>query len=116
MFTISSISFFANFKSKILNLKSKVSIEVGTVLKLATQTLGDLYFEVTRIDASGIRLKYLCRTKEEQVFFEKKAFTQIYKSEIGKHYFEINDDEIVQLRKMVLREIYRLFVLLKYIL
>ena len=93
-----------------------MSIKVGTVLKLVTQSLGELYFEVTQIDASGIRLKYLCRAKEEQVYFEKKTHTQIYKSEIGKHYFEISQAEIVKLRKMVLREIYRLFVLLKYIL
>ena len=93
-----------------------MSIKVGTVLKLVTQSLGELYFEVIQIDASGMRLKYLCRTKEDQVHFEKKGHTQIYKSEIGKHYFEIDDDEIVHLRKAVLREIYRLFVLLKYIL
>jgi len=91
-----------------------VAVQTGTVLKLQTHSLGELYFEVTDVDVSGIRLKYLCRMKDEQVYFEKKAHSQIYKSEIGKHYFELDDAEMVNLRKRVLREIYRLFVLLKY--
>ena len=91
-----------------------MSLQLGSVLRLSTQSMGDLFFEITSMDDSGIRLKYLCRLKDEHLYFERKTYSQIYKSEIGKHYFELNESELSELRKVVLREIYRLFVLLKF--
>lgn len=90
-------------------------VQVGSILKLAISEQEINYFEVKNLDISAVRLKHLCKIQDGQISVqEKKPDFFIFNGEIGRNYHQVVNPEVAELRKLILREIYRMFVLLKY--
>ena len=73
------------------------------IIKLVTDNSNSMYFRIIGSDASTYKLVYLCDIVGQELKFRhrKEVFNHIYKSELGKNYFEVGKDEIERLRMLI---------------
>ncbi len=75
----------------------------GKILKLRTSNNGSLYFKILEIESSTVKTVYICEIKNGNLRFrhKKEIESYIYKSEIGRDYFEVDKSELEMIKRKI---------------
>lgn len=73
---------------------------IGTVLKICLSCSESLYFKVEKIEMTALAIRQICSMKQDNLIKERKdaPCSYIYKSELGVHYVEVDEEEKEWLR------------------
>ena len=77
-----------------------MQLAVGTVLKICLSCTETLYFKIEKIESTALAIKQICSMKRDILTKERKdaPCSYIYKSELGVHYIEVDEEEKEWLR------------------
>lgn len=77
-----------------------MTVAIGSVLKICLSCSETLYFKVIKIETTAFAIRQLCSLKQERLSKERATApcSYIYKSELGVHYFEVDETEKEWLR------------------
>ncbi len=72
-----------------------MQFEVGSVLKICLSCSETLYFKVEKIETTALAIRQICSMKRNILTKERKdsPCSYIYKSEMGVHYIEVDEEE-----------------------
>jgi hypothetical protein len=75
-------------------------LEVGAVLKICLSCSETLYFKVKKIETTALAVKQICTMKRDILTKEREdaPCSYVYKSELGVHYIEVDEEEKEWLR------------------
>lgn len=78
-------------------------MEKGILLKLVSNTNGIAYYKVIDVETTACSVLENCQIRNGTVHFKYRSQVKgnIYKSEIGSPYYEVEKEEQACLRKMI---------------
>ena len=84
------------------------------LLKLVSETEGIAYYKILKVETTSCKIQQICQIKKGTVHFKYRSCLEanIYKSEIGKPYIEVKNDEAGQLRLQLQKKMLEDFQLL----
>ena len=101
-------------ESEIQYTTGKYIMNKEKLLKLVSETEGITYFKILKTETTSCKIQQICQIKNGTVHFKYRSCLEanIYKSEIGKPYIEVENEESNQLRRQIQKKMMEDFRLL----
>ena len=101
-------------ESEIQYTTGKYIMNKEKLLKLVSETEGITSFKILKTETTSCKIQQICQIKKGTVHFKYRSCLEanIYKSEIGKPYIEVKNDEAGQLRLQLQKKMLEDFQLL----
>ncbi len=77
-----------------------MQLAVGSVLKICLSCSETLYFKVIKVETTALAVRQICSIKQDMLSKERinAPCSYIYRSELGVHYVEVDEEEKEWLR------------------